>query len=320
MCYSAQIVVEHRKFEREYGARISIQRYVELFWEKRRDGGWLKIPKAMRADWGMPRNLVEQQLASLIAAADAEQANVLESELFAQRTRLVTAERSLQQKVTKKAGNEQRVARDRIERAQRNLADLARTSRLDRDARLYPGQYAPVLIAHDGARVVVPMRYQCRLPGWSELTERKYPGTYNARRDKLQDTWSRLFGYQHGVMVIHAFYENVSRAAVEHRELAAGERDENVVLEFRPVPPQDMLVACLWSGSMEGGHGELLSFAAITDDPPAEIAAAGHDRCVIPIKPEHLDAWLRPDPGNLAAQYAILDDRARPWYEHRLAA
>jgi putative SOS response-associated peptidase YedK len=64
----------------------------------------------------------------------------------------------------------------------------------------------------------------------------------------------------------------------------------------------------------------LYSFAAITDEPPPEIAAAGHDRCIIPIKRENVDAWLQPDPGNLAALYAILDDRDRPYYEHRLAA
>jgi len=63
-----------------------------------------------------------------------------------------------------------------------------------------------------------------------------------------------------------------------------------------------------------------ISFAAITDEPPPEVAAAGHDRCIIPIKPEHIDAWLNPDPHNLAAQYAILDDRERPYYEHRMAA
>ena len=38
-------------------------------------------------------------------------------------------------------------------------------------------------------------------------------------------------------------------------------------------------------------------------------AAAGHDRGVIPIRREHLDAWLNPDPDNLAGQYRILDDR-----------
>jgi hypothetical protein len=35
--------------------------------------------------------------------------------------------------------------------------------------------------------------------------------------------------------------------------------------------------------------------------------------CIIPIKPEHIDAWLNPDPANLAAQDAILDDRNGPY-------
>ena len=104
------------------------------------------------------------------------------------------------------------------------------------------------------------------------------------------------------------------------RELRLGEEVENVVLEFKPRPTQDMLVACLWSRWSGPGEPDLLSFAAITDDPPAEISAAGHDRCIIPIQPEHVEAWLNPDSKNLAAQYAILNDRERPYYEHRLAA
>jgi putative SOS response-associated peptidase YedK len=81
-----------------------------------------------------------------------------------------------------------------------------------------------------------------------------------------------------------------------------------------------MLIACLWSRWTAEGEPDLLSFAAITDDPPPEVSAAGHDRCVIPIKLEQVDAWLNPDPKNLEALYAILDDRERPYYEHRLAA
>ncbi|MCB1561313.1 MAG: hypothetical protein KDI75_09500, partial [Xanthomonadales bacterium] len=65
---------------------------------------------------------------------------------------------------------------------------------------------------------------------------------------------------------------------------------------------------------------DLDSFAMITDEPPPEVAAAGHDRCIINIKPDHIDAWLNPDPANLDAIYAILDDKAKPYYEHRLAA
>ena len=177
------------------------------------------------------------------------------------------------------------------------------------------------MIEKDGQRIVVPMRYQCRLPGWNDTIERKYPGTYNARRDKLEESWGKLFGHRHGIMIVTRFYENVSRHKMEGRELAPGEKEDNVVLEFDPQPPQEMLVACLWNMSPGGDHGtDLFSFAAITDEPPPEVAAAGHDRCIVPIKSEHVDAWLSPDPNNLEALYAILDDRARPYYEHRLAA
>lgn len=119
----------------------------------------------------------------------------------------------------------------------------------------------------------------------------------------------------------NAFYENVARHAMEHRELAPGGKEENVVLGFRPRPQHDMLVACLWS-HWKGRPDEpqLLSFAAITDEPPEEVAAAGHDRCIVPIKPENLDAWLSPDPADLGRQYSILADRDRPYYEHQLAA
>jgi putative SOS response-associated peptidase YedK len=107
---------------------------------------------------------------------------------------------------------------------------------------------------------------------------------------------------------------------MEGRELAPGEKEENVILEFRPNTSQDMLVACLWSHWKGAGEPDLLSFAAITDEPPAEVAAAGHDRCIIPIRSANLDAWLTPSPKYLPTLQAILDARERPYYEHRLAA
>jgi len=164
------------------------------------------------------------------------------------------------------------------------------------------------------------MRYQCRPAGKPAFYDTKFPGTYNARLDNLRGFWKDLFGFRHGIMVVNAFYENVSRHRMERRELRPGEREENVVLEFRPNPPEQMLVACLWSHWSMPGQPDLLSFAAITDDPPEEVAAAGHDRCIVPIKPEHIDEWLNPDPRKLDRQYEILDDRQRPYYEHRLAA
>ena len=83
-----------------------------------------------------------------------------------------------------------------------------------------------------------------------------------------------------------------------------------------------MYVPCLFSHwtDLKGLEPELWSFAAITDDPEPEVAAAGHDRTIINIKPEHIDAWLNPDPANLQGLYAVFDDRQHPYYEHQLAA
>ena len=51
-----------------------------------------------------------------------------------------------------------------------------------------------------------------------------------------------------------------------------------------------------------------------------QVAAAGHDRCIVPIKPENVDAWLNPANASADRLLAILEDRERPYYEHRMAA
>ncbi|HKW82619.1 MAG TPA: SOS response-associated peptidase family protein, partial [Burkholderiaceae bacterium] len=244
----------------------------------------------------------------------------LEQKLFDQRKRLVEAERKLQTKTTKAALESQRIASANIERALAKMAELRRTVPEGDDLRIFPRHYALVMVMEGGRRVVKPMRYQLRPGGKPAFYDEKYPGTYNARRDNLEGFWREQFGYTHGVLIADAFYENVNRHRAEGRELAPDEKVENLVLEFRPQTSRPMLIACLWSRWSAPGEPDLLSFAAITDEPPLEVSAAGHDRCVIPIKPEHIDAWLNPDPKNLAAQHAILDDRERPYYEHRLAA
>ena len=93
------------------------------------------------------------------------------------------------------------------------LADLRRTEPKDRDARIFPNVYAAVIVEENGQRSIKPMRYQCRPAGKPAFYDTKYPGTYNARRDNLEGFWKGLFGVRHGVMVVSAFYENVSRSA-----------------------------------------------------------------------------------------------------------
>ncbi|MFM0427554.1 SOS response-associated peptidase family protein [Paraburkholderia aspalathi] len=306
MCYSAQIEADFRKYVKMFGPVISLRQFAELYWEH--GGRELKVPKAMEAAFSDAATDDERRIQTPIAENNALRTTKLEQELFKQRARLADAERILATKLTKAATDSKRIASDKIDAAVRRLADLKRTTLKDADSRIYPSWYAPVLIVQDGHRVVVPMRYRCRLPGWTEQTEREKPGTYNARRDNLKRVWGRLFGYNHGIMIVDRFYENVER------------NGKNVVLQFDPTPPQQMLVACLWSRTPISGEPDLWSFAAITDEPPPEVAATGHDRCIVPIKPENVDAWLSPNPSDLASLYAILDDRERPYYEHRMAA
>jgi putative SOS response-associated peptidase YedK len=58
----------------------------------------------------------------------------------------------------------------------------------------------------------------------------------------------------------------------------------------------------------------------ITDDPPPEVAATGHDRCPIFLKERHIDAWLNPRGKSDQELFSLLDDRERPYYAHRIAA
>ena len=307
MCYSAQIRADYTKLVREYGAMMSLDEFAQLY---AHDAGKQrpKTPKAMDDGFAGARTPQGQDIVAKIQQWHAEEMQALDEEIRVQAARMKGAEDALAARPTQKARNELRIAGNRVERAQARLDDLRRTGLLPRDSRIFPGVYAPVIVSERGQRVIKPMRYQCRLPDKPARNDTLYPGTYNARRDSLETYWKPAFGHRHGVVVVQSFYEHVPRHALEHRALRPGEKPGNAVLEFRAQPPRDLLIACLWS-EWEGPEGRLLSFAAITDEPPREVAAAGHDRCIVPIRPAHLDAWLNPDPNDLAALYRILDDR-----------
>jgi len=307
MCYSAEVEEDWKRFLRVTGAYMGIKEFYNTYW-KRQKGLPFRMPR-MLDRWfdGVPGDEAAE-IRKLIAEWNAEQIAKFEQQAFASRKRIADGERALQIKVTKKAQEDVRIGNNKLQQAKEKL-DRLKGIEPDPDfARIFPGWYAPVVIVEDGKHVVKPMRYQCRPAGKPEFYDTKYPGTYNARRDNLEGFWKGQFGHTHGITIARRFYENVDRDG------------KNVILEFTPNGLDDMIVACLYSRWVGDDGEELLSFAAITDEPPAEVAAAGHDRCIIPIKPDSVDAWLNPDPKKLPALYAILDDRERPYYEHRLAA
>lgn len=311
MCYSAQVRAEHKKFLRHTGATMTVQEYVRVYWLDKGADPYARRPKAPRA---MEIDILQNgpaEVAELIERWDEAERRQLSEELFAQKKRVADAERKLQVKETKKALDDVRIGTDKMARAQARIETLKRTTPKASDSRMFPGYYVPVIYVEDGERRVAPMRYQCRPAGKPAFYDRKFPGTYNARRDSLEGFWKGQFGHRHGLIIADVFYENVE-----------GPDGQNQRLAFTPRTGEPMHIACLWSHwtDPKGKEPDLLSFAAITDEPEPEVAAAGHDRTIINIKPEHVDAWLNPDPSNLDALYAIFDDRQHPYYEHRIAA
>lgn len=319
MCYSAQAEQDIQKLERLAQARADYDEYERLF-ARRLDAPRLMIPKAMEANFYHPKTPIEKRIAGHIEAYHQRKTKELEAELFKQKKRLADATRKLAMKETKKAREDQRIANNKIQWHVKKIGELKRKGPADMDSRIFPMWHAPVIVMEGGQRLIKPMRYHCRPQGKPASYDKKYDGLYNARRDSLERFWKGQFSHTHGVMVMHSFYENVALHDYEHRELRTGEKASSVVLHFNPKPRLDMLVACLWSRWQSRGEDDLLSFAAITDDPPPEIAATGHERCIIPLREQNLGPWLQPGTLDPPAIYALLDDRERPRYEHALAA
>ncbi len=315
MCYSAQVGQSVRKLYREMGIRLDYAEAVRLF-TRRLDDPSLIISRGFEANFDDPVNDQERRIKAAIDEHRARTASKIEQDLFSQKTRLVNAQRSLTTRETKKAREDVRIASNKIEALTAKLSDLRRSETLPRDNRIFPMVYAGVIIRCDAQLLLTPMRYFCRPAGKPAYTDKQFPGLYNARRDNLEKFWAQQFGHHHAIMVVERFYENVQRHAMEHRELRAGEQASNVVLQFTPAPAQSMLVACLWSHWTDPKEPDIRGFAAITDEPPADIAAAGHDRCIINIKRENLDAWLTPETRTLTELQAILSDREVPAFQH----
>ena len=293
MCYSAQVVQLVRKLHRQLGIRLDYAEAESLFMRRLEEPG-LNISRGFEANFEEPLNEQGQRIKQAIDQHRARVASKTERELFSQKTRLAGAQRALLEKETRKAREDERIATNKIAALSTKLTDLHRVDPLPSDNRIFPMVHAGVIVRRDGHNMLMPMRYFCRPAGKPAFYDKKFPGLYNARRDNLENFWGDQFGHHHAIMVVESFYENVQRDG------------KNVVLQFTPQPSQTMFIACLWS------HG----FAAITDEPPPDVAAAGHDRCIINLKVEHVEAWLTPEGRSIGELQNILSDRAVSVFQH----
>ncbi len=323
MCFSARIQQDLHSLARRFGASVDWPMFEDLFRDRVEDDS-IKIARALDVNILKADKDEARRTQAYIEQYRSKQAPALEQSLFKQRKRLVDAQRSLQVKDTKKAHTDERVATDKIKAFTDKLKALRseqiRSDDTQDDTRIFPKWYAPVVVNVDERLLVRPLRYQCRLAGKPANYDERYKGTYNARRDNLNGFWSDVYGRHHGIIVVDSFFENVPQHLYQKRDLKPGEDEKNMVLHFNPHPSAPMIVACLWSHWTGEGQPDLYSFAAVTDEPPPEILATGHTRCIISIKEENVREWLSPSQVTKARFEEILSDHVQPYYEHRIAA
>lgn len=307
-----------------FQARIQLDLFEQLFRRRIADER-VKLPKALELGFLEPATEAELRIWQAIQEYRTYHGEKLKAELHRQEQRLAAAERRLAIRVTKSAENERRIANNKIAWYRARLEDLSRDQPEPRDSRVFPQWYAPLVCVDGGECVVRPMRYHLRPADKPASIDQQFDGLYNARRDNLVGFWRGQFGTHHGVVVMKSFFENVARHDYEHRPLEAGEAKENVVIQYVPSVPADqtiepdLYVACLWDHWCRPSEPELLSFAAITDDPPPEIRATGHDRCVVAIRQKNVSLWLTPSGRRDEELFRLLADREPFIYEHRQA-
>lgn len=307
MCYSAMVRQGIKNLQRHFKAGPDYGQ-IELIFHQCLQELSIRISRSFEANFDHPENAAERRIHDLIAEYRTKTATRWEKDHFAQKKRLADAERALAQKETRAAQESKRITTNTVDDLTRKLQDLKRTELKPRDSRIFPMYFAPIIINEGGENRIVLARYHCRPTGKPAAYDRKYPGLYNSRRNNLQEFWRGQFGHTHALIVVESFFENVDRGG------------KNAVLQFTLQTGHDMLIACLYSWWTEAGTDELMSFAAITDEPPKEVRDAGHDRIIINIKDENVAAWLTPEGRNIAELTAILDDVERPYYEHQVQA
>jgi putative SOS response-associated peptidase YedK len=310
MCYSAQIESKWKRHVREMEAKMLLSDFRELLQLRLAEPSKYRLPRGFELEFADPQNEEERAIKALSDRYRKAQVSKLETEIFAQKKRLADADRKLAVKETKAAAESKRVAETKVRQALGKLALLTDDKPHSNDYRIFPRSYAPIILMRDGAKIMVPARYLLRQPGKPPFMDDKLSGNYNARRDNLTKFWRQQFGTTHAVVAVESFYENVT-----------GPGGQNQVLHFNPKPAGIMLIACLFAEWSDAKTGErLLSFAAVTDDPPQEVAAAGHDRMIIRLTRENVDRWLTPQGRSDDELQAILSERQPAYYEHRVAA
>jgi len=302
MCYSALIKANLKKLSLQFHAKIDLESF-SRFYAMRLKHPELKSPFGLDRYFVLSQDREEQRLAPLIREFHQQEA--------AQNRALITqAEKEIKELAFKPTA----ANRKKIEARERRIIKLKgkldpsfdRISPLDE--RIYPGSFAPVVLAEGEERRLLPMRYRVRRPDGGEIPF-KY-NVFNARRDSLLSapTWKPLFGHTHALFPFVRFYEWVERS------------EKKMEIAFSPSERGLMWAASLYCPPKNPGMLPYASFAMVTDAPPQEVAAAGHDRCPIFLRSDAINAWLHPKGQTKEFLLSLLDKKEKTFYFSDLVA
>lgn len=304
MCYSAMVEESWREYCRTFNAQLDWDGFLRLFHARERDLS-LKIPDG-----------TDSQLIAFggSQAMEIRRSQAAYRDLDAMRIKLELqgvedALREIEARKPSKTRDKDLGVKTR--KREKLLAALNPTAYDGGSVRIYPYQFAPVIMVDaSGHRLLTPMRYRV-LPRTGVEVPPKY-NVFNARRNSLRGadaarTWRPLFGQKHALFPFARFYEWVDRN---------GRKTE---LTFSPDGYDGMWSAALYEETPVE-WGILRSFAMVTDDPPPEVAAAGHDRCPVFLDASLIDQWLHPAGQPLEQLDALLDHKQPTYYSHALAA
>lgn len=186
------------------------------------------------------------------------------------------------------------------------------------DQRIFSHYFAHVMVskvsdeknlhAHQAARVFEPMRYRLR-PAEALLEIPSKYNLFNARLDSLETRplWRKLFKRRHGIFPFLRFFEWVE---VEGKKKLISFQARNHPIMWAP---------CLWDEWFSPDQTlHFKSFAILTDDPPPEIAARGHDRCPIFLQEKYFDDWLNPQDHSQEKIYQLLKQQEKTFFDYQL--
>jgi putative SOS response-associated peptidase YedK len=299
---------------RRFDAQVDFSQVERTFRQRLQDPKTFQISRAFEFNFDNPQTDAETRIKTAIDEYRTLKGAEIEAKLFEQKTRLNEAERAIKEAgvagkaPTKRALNDQRIAIDKIDACLRWKSDLWRTELKDRDGRIFDNHFVPIIVQKNGTRLIQLGRYHLRRRGKPPSFDNQYRGLYNSRRDNLEKFWTPEFGKTHALMYVWSFFENVER------------NGKKAVAHFIPQDGREMIIACLYSDWGDPNTDGFLSFAAVTDDPPPEVEAAGHNRIIINLDERAIDGWLSPEGQSLPDLQQILDNRSRPYYGHELLA